>query len=408
MSEIARFLHLPAWPPQPDLLFWVALTLTVGALLGEFVNRWRGLPRIVGYSAAGMALALSHLGFADGVLDEPVRLAVDVALSLLLFELGSRVDLGWLRANPMLLVTSLAESLAAPAGAFAALRWLGLDFNVALTCAVLTMCASGAVASRVSAELKSAGQVTERMTMLTSLNTLYAVLALKLTIGWLHLDARGDWVQGIAQPLYTFAGSVLVAALLARALAVVMARLELRDENTVLLVLGGVLLAMTVTRLLGLSTILVPLLAGVLLRNLDGRPCVWPRHFGTAGGVLVLLLFVAVGAAWSPTAVAGGLAGGLALMAGRSLARGGVLVVTAPLSGLNLRQGVALALTTTPVSVTTLVLLADLRLAHDAFAASLAPIVLLTTAAMALPGPMLVQWGLRLAGEARPRGGRGA
>ena len=37
-------------------------------------------------------------------------------------------------------------------------------------------------------------------------------------------------------------------------------------------------------------TLLVPLLAGIWLRNRSERPWVWPRHFGSAGSALVLVM----------------------------------------------------------------------------------------------------------------------
>jgi len=67
------------------------------------------------------------------------------------------------------------------------------------------------------------------------------------------------------------------------------------------------------------------LLAGLLLRNTTQRPWVWPRHFGTAGGVLVLLLFVYLGALWSPGLLAaGGVAVQAALIDGTSYVPTGV------------------------------------------------------------------------------------
>jgi Kef-type K+ transport system membrane component KefB len=409
MTEIAAFLHIEPWPPAPGLIAWVLLTLVGGALLGEAVFRWMALPRIVGYGAAGMVVAAAGLGLHEGRLGGDVRLIVDLSLGLLLFELGSRVSLRWLRANPVLLWTSVAESIASFGAVFVALLWLGFDTTFALACGVLTMSASGAMVGRVSTELKTSGQITERMIVLTALNTLYAVLALKLLIGGLHMDQRGDWAQGIAQPLYTFAGSVLLAALLWWAVSHALRRFEVRDENTVLLLLGLVLIALTAARMFGLSTVLVPLLAGVMLRNLSERPCIWPRHFGTAGGVLVLMLFVVVGATSTPAAMAAGALGALALLAARFVARLIVLVATARSGGIEARQGMALALTLTPVSATTLVLLAELRSTHPELGDRLALLVLPAVALMALAGPILVEWGLQLGGEHRraaPKGTR--
>ncbi len=417
MNEIAALLDIGRELPVPEALFWVALTLIAGALLGEAAFRWLGLPRIAGYSAAGMAVAAAGLGLGLGIgpglgaSDVPAplrpqvmaatRLVVDLALALLLFELGSRVSLRWLRRNPALLWTSAIEAAVSFMAVAAALHLLDFEFRAALAGAALIVCASGAVVGRIAAELRSAGQVTERMIMFSALNTLYAVLALKLIIGWVHLDASGDWVQGLSLPLYTLGGSILLAALLHQAVAWVLRRFEMRNENTVLLLLGLILLALTGARMLNLSTLLVPLLAGVMLRNASDRPCIWPRHFGTAGGVLVLMLFVVLGSSWSPEVLVAGAFGALAVLATRWIAKAVVLVLLARASGIEMRQGFALALALSPVSATSLVLLADLQSTHPALAAQLSPIVLTAVAAMAIIGPITVQWGLRMTGEQR-------
>jgi len=240
------------------------------------------------------------------------------------------------------------------------------------------------------------------MIVLSALNTLYAVLALKLVIGWQNLEQHGDWVRAVVQPLYTLLGSVLLAAGLARAVAAVVQRFELRDENSVLLLLGLLLLALTLARLLGLSTLLVPLLAGAILRNASERPCIWPRHFGTAGGVLVLMLFVVVGASWSIEAVTTGALAAIGLIVARAFANGVVLAALARPAGIEVRQGLALAMTLMPLSATTLALLAELQATHPAFADRLAPVMLSAIALMALLGPIVIEWGLRLAGEYQP------
>ena len=402
MTDLAGYLHIAQWPPRPDVLFWISLTLVGGALLGEAVFRGLALPRIVGYSAAGMVIALAGAGLGQGLLRGNVRLIVDLALGLLLFELGSRVSVRWLRANPALLWTSAAEALVSFGAVVVVLRWIGLEPELAVACAVLTVSASGAMIGRVSAELKSAGQVTERMIVLSALSTLYAVLALKLVIGWQNLEQHGDWVRAVVQPLYTLLGSVLLAAGLARAVAAVVQRFELRDENSVLLLLGLLLLALTLARLLGLSTLLVPLLAGAILRNASERPCIWPRHFGTAGGVLVLMLFVVVGASWSIEAVTTGALAAIGLIVARAFANGVVLAALARPAGIEVRQGLALAMTLMPLSATTLALLAELQATHPAFADRLAPVMLSAIALMALLGPIVIEWGLRLAGEYQP------
>ena len=403
MNDLANFLQFSAWPPRPDWLFWASLTMVAAGVLGEFVNRRLGLPRVVGYSVVGMILAaLGHGIFANGALDARLRLVVDLALALLLFEMGSRVNLRWLRNNKALLGASAAEAAVSFVVVGYGLSLLGVSPLVSISCAVLTMASSAAVVGRVGAELRAAGQVSERMLALTSLNTIYGVLAHKLLLGWLALDQKGDWLEAVAQPLYAFVGSVIVAALLARLTAGLMRRLDLRNENSVLMLLGLVLVALSVARVLNLSTLLVPLLAGMILRNTTERPWVWPRHFGTAGGVLVLMLFVAVGSAWTLQALAAGAVLALALLLLRLVAKAIALTGMARLSGIDTRQGVALAVCLSPVSGTMLVLFSEVQLHHPQTAALLAPVILSTIALMELVGPIAVQWGLRLAGEHHP------
>ncbi|HEY4080054.1 MAG TPA: cation:proton antiporter [Burkholderiaceae bacterium] len=397
-SEVAAVLHLPHWPPQPDLIFWIALTLVLAALLGEFAQRLQ-LPRLLGYGAMGMVMSALGHSLADGGLRGTDRLLVDLALAVLLFELGSRVSLHWLRVNKLLWVASLAESAASFGAIFVVLRSFDFDAEEALAGSCVLGAAAGALAGRMAAETGSAGQVTERMIVFSALNLLYAVLLFKLMGGGLSLGRAGDWGEGVAQPLYTFAGAVLLAALLARAVEWVLRRSGLREENSALLVLGLLLLALSLARALALSTLLVPLMAGVLLRNRSPRPCIWPRHFGTAGGVLVLLLFVLVGAAWSWKAMVLGGVAAAALLVTRFLAKAVVLVGLARVSGIEAKQGLALAFTLSPVSATALVLLADLQRTLPDLAQRIAPVVLASTGLMVLLGPILVLVGLRMAKE---------
>lgn len=402
MIDIANYLQLSPWPIVPETLFWVAAILVAGALAGEYVRRFFGITRIVGYSLAGIGASAMGFALPNGQPDYLLRIIVDVALALLLFELGSRVNLRWLKKNPALMMTSITESTLSFAGVTAALIAMQVDWSIALTLATLVVATSGAVVGRVASELKSEGQVTERMILLTALNTLFAVMAHRLVTGWLYLDVAGDWVRAVSQPLWVFGGSVLLAIILAYAVATVARKLDLRDENSVLMLLGLVVMALVAARSLNLSTLLVPLMAGVLLRNTTERPWVWPRHFGTAGGVLVLMLFVIVGSAWSLQVVMlGGLAAAL-ILAVRLLAKGAAIFALARWSHFSARQSLALTLTLTPISGTTFVLLADLYQQHPGFAMQVLPIGLSAIAIMELLGPLAVQWGLRIAGEQHP------
>lgn len=406
-TESLAAISWPAGLQAPDKVFWAALLLVAGALAGEVIARSSRLPRVVGYTAAGCAVAWAGMG--PGMpLEGTARLVVDVALALLLFEIGSRVRLRWLRFNPALFWTSLAEAALGGAAVFTALYWLDVPATTAACCAVLAIPSSAAVAGRVAMELGAEGQVTDRMILLTALNTLFAVLALTLLEAWWHAGKAADVPAALGLLAQSFFGSLLLAALLAAVVALVARRLDLRNESSVLLVLGLVVLAIGAARAASLSTLLVPLLAGLLLRNVTDRPWVWPRHFGTAGGVVVLMMFVIVGASWSPAVLAAGGLAALALLVARGLAKGFAVVALARPAGATLRQGLALAVTLTPLSGTVLVMLSDIHASAPALAKSVLPIILTAVAVLELLGPIAVQAALRLAGDLPPAAARRA
>ncbi len=409
MFDFEALAHI-TWPvglQAPDAVFWAALLLVAGAIAGEVVARASRLPRLVGYTAAGCVVAWAGMGPAMPLAGVS-RLVVDIALALLLFEIGSRVRLRWLRFNLALFWTSLAEASLSAVAVFAVLSWLGLPAMTAACCALLAIPSSAAVAGRVAMELGAEGQVTDRMILLTALNTLYAVLALTMLEAWWHAGKAPDVPAALIHLGQSFFGSLVLAALLAAVIAIVARRLDLSNESSVLLVLGLVVLAIAAARSAGLSTLLVPLLAGLLLRNATDRPWVWPRHFGTAGGVVVLMLFVIVGASWSPAVLAAGGVAALALLAARALAKGLAVVALARPAGATLRQGLALGITLMPLSATTLVMLSDVYATAPALAAGVMPIVITAVAVLELLGPLAVQFALRLAGDLPPAAARRA
>jgi hypothetical protein len=385
------------WSLAPDTLLGAALLAVLAALAGEAVWRLLRWPRLVGYAIVGTALALAGRG---AVGQEPaLRLAIDGALALLLFEAGARLKLRWLVRNPWLLATSVAEALATGVAVFLVLSSFNLPSAVATPLAIVAVCVSPAVLQRVVGELHAAGQVTERLLALAALNTLYAVLAMKFLSAGLLLSDPRTWLEALSPVLFSFCGSILLGAALGEGLALIARRFDLREDNAVLLLLSAVLLALVVAKTLQLSALLVPLLAGIWLANRSERPWVWPRHFGSAGSALVLVMFVAVSSAWTVEALAASAGVALALVTVRALAKGLVVLALARPSGLGVGQAACLAIGLTPMSVTAWVLALDFTARHPEVSAQLMPVLLASLALLELAAPLAVMAGLRAAGE---------
>lgn len=400
MPEALRSLIQQPWSLAPDTLLGAVMLGLAAALAGEVVWRVLHWPRLVGYAIVGTLIAVIGPG-VDGT-DETVRLLVDAALGVLLFESGARLNLHWLRHNPWLLASSVLESAITALAIVFGAQWLGVPPAVAIPLSLILAATSPALTLRVVGELHSAGQVTERLLAMSVLNTVIAVIALQLYGAGMLLSVPDTWTQAIGPVLFSFFGSIVLAALTAEAIHFAARRFDLRHDPAVLLIVGFVMLALVLAKTLHLSMLMVPLLAGIWLRNRGDRPWLWPRHFGSLGALLVMVLFVAVNAAWSPAAVAPVLGVALALVVLRVLAKVlGVSLLARP-SGLNTKQGLWLGCALMPLSATAWVMGLDFAAQQGSRAAGLMPLLLACIAIFELVSPLALRFFLRRAGDVEP------
>jgi Kef-type K+ transport system membrane component KefB len=392
---------LPNWPLALSPLLWIALAVVSAALAGEWVRHNLGLPRITAYPLVGMVVAAIAGDRLVAEHNEWLTRGLDVALAILLFELGSRVDLRWLRHNRWLLVTSICESLAAFGAVFAVSRYLGVATTPAVLLGAIGMASSPAVIMRVVAESNAQGQVSTRLLVLTALNTIYAVVTVHLAMGVLHQRYSGDWVLAITHPLYLLGAALLVGKLLAMAVSGLHRWLALRDEYASIILLGLILMTIGLIEALRLPVTLCVLFAGIVLRNGARRAWVFPRHFGSVGGVLVIMLFLVAGMQIKVEHLFTGGFLALVLIGARSLAKlGGVLLLARP-AGVSWRQGLLLGLALSPSAGPVMVAAADLGRLYPELQFTLIPVAMSAAAIMELVGPVIVALCLKWSGERR-------
>jgi Kef-type K+ transport system membrane component KefB len=398
------YLFLPAWPLQLNETMHIAVALLFASLAGEALARVAKLPRISGYSLAGLILGPSVCGWFDLEDLRSFRILIDLTMSLLLFELGIRVDLRWFRKNPWILASSLAEAGLTFATTFAALHLMGSSAGFAATVAAIAMGTSPAVVMRVAAELRAEGQVTQRLFVHTALNILYSVVLSKLIVGGMHGAFRSDWNAAILHPLYLLSGSLLMGVIIAAFFRLLRRFFDLSDEQGVAILFGLLLLALALLKMLAMPSMLAPLLAGVMVKHWDRRPHLWPRHFGTAGGVLVILLFVLTGVTLTSQAIVTGGLTALVLIAVRTLSKCAGVTLFGTLSGISRRQSLALGIALLPMSGIAFLLTEDIRSLYPEFGAHIGAVVLSMVAVLELAGPIGVQWALTSTHETKKKG----
>ena len=331
-----------------------------------------------------------------------------------MFELGSRLRPRWLIDNPWLAASCMLEGLCAALAVGAVLVALGAPLLSAVLAALVASSTSPIITMAAMHELRPRGQVGERLLMMCAINSVLAMLALKL---WplLALAGQGSLASDVASwlssALFVVCGSFLLGLLggwvLDRA-----ARLSRQPASMPVLQIALVMLAATLASSWGLSPLLTLLVAGMTARALMGHHLTVEPYLGSAGAALTVLLFISLGVLFTLDGVQQVWPWVLGLIGARLVGKGlGVALLARP-SGLGWRQAAGLTLALQPMGSLAVLLVAD-NFRWAAQLPGLDPTVLqallVAAAAMQLSGPLWLDLGLRkVAGESREEANHGA
>jgi Kef-type K+ transport system membrane component KefB len=394
---------LPALPLSSSQIIWFGLLLLAGVLGGEIAKQAFFLPRITGYAAAGLALGPDGFALLGVQQLRELRVFADISIGLILFELGHRIDLTWLRRSPRLALSSVVEStLSAVLVYYTLHQFFSVPPLHAAAAAAIGVATSPAVVMRITADLAAEGQVTERTLLLTALNCSIAVLALTALIPSLYLEYRGGWRTILLHPLYLLGGSFMLGLAASGVTLQLLQWLGKRREVQILLLIALILATVGLALMLKLSVLLALLAYGALLRNLDSNHSLVAPDFGLTGQMFFLILFVLAGANLDLGAAAAGIAIGASFVAARFAGKAIGVIAFIPGSGLKARQGLMLAIALTPMSGLAVILLQDTQSLFPEFGRALGGLVLPAVVLLEIAGPILTQLALKGAGEARP------
>jgi Kef-type K+ transport system membrane component KefB len=376
-----------------------SLLLALAAAAGHLLQRYSGLPKVVGYSLVGTLAGLAGFSGAAWPLQGVALFLLELGVSLVLFESGGRIALRWFRHNPMVLVQSLAESLLTAVAVYYVLRWLDVRENVAEGIALISMAASPAVLTRVVLDTRAAGAVTERALALSTLSTFYALTLVSARAGSLNREHTA--LVATLYPVIVVLGvSFVVGALLALALRSALRVMSPTSENTSMLLIALIAAGTALAAHFGGSAPLAGLIGGLLLKQLNPRPWAWTRQLGTAASLLTMLMFVLVSvvaakAEWNPAVV-----GMVAAVAVTRFAAKVVGVTAANAgSGTTWRQAVWTGCAMCSMSSVALLLVSQIMAASVTLGSRIASIALPVILLMEILGAIIATFAIYRAGE---------
>ncbi len=289
----------------------LAVILIAALIGGRFATLCR-IPRVTGYLLAGLLVGPSFTGILGlpplisyMALDE-LRLVSDVALSLILMNIGSQLRTENLRRwKQRIFIFSLTESiltgLLVGSSVFIVNQFVVQYSVTALSLAqtsllfgiftgTISIATAPAATLMVVREYESEGPVTSSVLTLVSLNNLFSVFTFSIAVQLLVV-ADG----GLVSIIYQLCVPLLLGGFFGFIMSLWAQRMELPSEHKILL-LGGVVAVAVISRLLDLEPLLSCLALGMILADSSPR---WHRLVKALNEVdypLYVVFFVLAGA----------------------------------------------------------------------------------------------------------------
>jgi Kef-type K+ transport system membrane component KefB len=395
MTELTSLISLdkPLWTLEglrtaPPVL-GLALMMVLAVVLADVLHRYARMPRPLGHMLVGVLASPLVLRLLERTELDAWKPLIDLAIGVLVFELGTRIRPRWLIDNPSLALTCLLEGALAGLAVTFSLNWLGAPMLSAAIAGIVAMSTSPVITLAVLHDVKPRGQVTERLLMMTAVNSVMAMLALKV---WHVIAATGDHdlVTTSASAVWVVAGSFLLGAVCGLLLDLLGRRVSGTGAIPVLqiaLVTIAIMLAVQWT----LSPLLALLVAGVVARTRMRHGLTVEPQLGSAGAALGVALFLCLGLLLTVDHIGSLWPWVLAIIAARLLGKGLAVVALSRPSGLGWRQTAALIVALQPMSSLAVLLAADTFSWTSQFPSadkSVMQALLAATTLMQLTGPL--------------------
>lgn len=274
-------------------IIWIFAILAAW-FFGEIGHHITKIPRISFYVLVGFLFSQNQIGIFQAVHSSEVNFLINVAISVLIFEFGYRINLKWLRKSPIIIITGVTESLATFILVFVLARLINVPTPVALQYAAFAIATSPVVLMYVIGRRQSSGQVTERMLHLSAINCIIAIFAFKLIFILPVLRESAEIIYSTVDGLVTLVLSILTGILFAFLLSFVIRAISSIANNVTMAIFLFVVCIVIIMQINKFSPILAVLSFGITARYLNIAMGKQQRNFGVLGELLTILLFVAV------------------------------------------------------------------------------------------------------------------
>ncbi len=388
-----------AQPIQWNALLLFGSLLLFGLVGGYIVTKTSWIPRITGYLLVGFILGVGGLDLLSGDVLKLANIFADIAVALVIYQLGRYVDIGWLRREKWLLATVLLSSTLCFIFVSGALIWLGTSKIVALLSGVLAIATAPAVIMVVVRDLKAEGQVTRRLAAMTALNNFVAILAAYALLPVIAHEGTTPFMTLLTHTLYSLCGSLALAYITYRLMMPLARLLGRQPSRQFVLVIAIITLTIGAANALQLPVLLTMLIFAIMSKNLDHQYDLMELEFGVANELFIILLFVTIGASIRLTDLAMVGTSVAVVIAARFLAMACGVFTFAYFARTKWKQAALITLGTLPMTEAGLGLMQTISYLYPQTIAHVLPLLAGCLIVLELFGPIATQFALIKSGE---------
>ncbi len=394
----------PAHVCENDLLLnsvqLFGIVLLGGLCAGEVSRRVLALPRTTGYVVFGLLLGQSGLKWITRGHIESAQLFIDLALGLILFELGYMVprtsaSTSWNRLK----VGSAISLFSATAIAVTLAAW-GFPLKTSIFAATLCLATSPAITIATTSDVGAKGDNSGLLLTLVAINgslafagVTWATSALAQSQGYFSGDVLAGAIQKILRSVALGAGCAAVVLRGAK-------RLGRHSDHQHLLIIGTIVFGVGMALSLDLSVFFPMLVFGYLTKILDRKNSVVAIRIASDARIFLVITFVLAGAALDIGLVPRYWPVAVSIVVARFAAQFLTLRTCRNVLGMTPRVAGFAAIGLQPMSSVALVLLSSTQSLYGTLEADLAGSLMATILLLQLIGPLATQTAILGFGEA--------
>ncbi len=258
-----------------DILLKLSIVLAVGIIGGKLASLVK-LPNISGYLVMGLLLGPSLFNLITPEETKSLEIISELALSFIAFSIGSEFLLkDMLKYGKKIFVITVAEVLGAILLVFVVMYVIfAQDFAFSIVIASMSAATAPAATLLVIRQYRANGPLTRTLLPVVALDDVFGIMAFGIALSLGKMSVKGEsltFVNLVLEPMWEIVGALVVGFVIGFVLTFILKRIKGFDDLQVVS-LAAIGFGIGISKLLGLSPLLLNIMTGATLVNLMPKP----------------------------------------------------------------------------------------------------------------------------------------